>query len=168
MTGVDDRVGAIRGAFDDTFTRPPTAATIQAARLLAVRVAGGALALPLTSLAGVLRVRGLVPLRGAAAELLGLLGHRGRTLAVFDLGSLVGRAALATAPTWVVVARAPSGDVGLAVDAVIGETGAGDGDRMPLPAEQVHPVLSEAVRIDGCVLPICDIDQLFASLEGGG
>jgi chemotaxis signal transduction protein len=80
---------ALRQAFDQTFAASAGAARAATVDLLAIRIAGEAYALRLSGIAGLHADRRIVPLPGAAPELLGIAGLRGSLVAVYDLGALL-------------------------------------------------------------------------------
>ncbi|MBX3190415.1 MAG: chemotaxis protein CheW [Labilithrix sp.] len=100
----------LRRAFDKSFAEPERRGGEASERFLAIAIAGIPYALRLSELLVLAAARKIVPLPDARAELLGLTGHRGTLVPVFDLGALLGHEPIAQ-PRWLVLcgARDPVG-----------------------------------------------------------
>lgn len=103
MTDVDaaDHLERLRQEFDDSFTAPFATTTEEFERLLFVRVAGEIVALPTRDLAAVLRCPPLTYAPSTQAALLGLASVRGRIVAAYHLGVMLGRDPDRTAVGWI-------------------------------------------------------------------
>jgi purine-binding chemotaxis protein CheW len=162
--GRHDRAADLRLEFDRTFAAPAAAppATVD---LLAVQVAGEGYALRLAGIAGLFADRRIVPLPGAAAELLGLAGLRGGLVAIYDLGAILGHTR-SESPRWVALARGEK-TVGLAFDELGGfmrvalqdlTQGAG--------AAPTGRYVREVVHVDGGLRPVVDMASILETIEG--
>lgn len=97
----------LQRSFDEAFAREPGEAALERVRVLAVTVAQRPMALRLEEIATLQARRRVVPLPGAASELLGLVGVRDRVLPAFDLAALVGLPRSGE-EAWMAVAQAPT------------------------------------------------------------
>jgi purine-binding chemotaxis protein CheW len=88
--GVAARVVELRTAFDRSFAEPVVGAGPPMEHLLTIRVAGQPYAVRLSEVAGVFTGWSIVPVPGPRAELLGIAGHRGELIPVYDLASVLG------------------------------------------------------------------------------
>lgn len=90
------RIAEVRRAFDASFAAPEASYDEDEHRnVLAVRAGDGSFAVRLEALAGVEACRKIVHLPGALPGMLGVAGIRGRLLAVYHLGALLGQASFA-------------------------------------------------------------------------
>lgn len=87
---LNERLMAMRSAFDEAFARPPEE-PVETRDLLVLSAGGERFALPLAGLAGVELTPPLTPLLSAQPALLGLSNCRGRIVPVFSLSQLLGR-----------------------------------------------------------------------------
>jgi purine-binding chemotaxis protein CheW len=154
---------ALRESFDAAFAEPASDAVEARVELLAVRVAGERLAIPLSAIDGLYADRPLTGLPGALPELLGLAGIRGSLTAVYDLGALLGLGR--SAPRWIALIAAENG-LGLAFEELDGTfrvasrelvsgTRPGDAGR--------H--LGRLVEVSGRPLPVLDVVSLVAAIK---
>lgn len=88
--GLAARVAELRTAFDRSFAEPVAGAARRMEHLLTIRVGGRPFAVRLTDVAGVYTGWPVVPVPGPRPELLGIAGHRGDLVPVFDLAALLG------------------------------------------------------------------------------
>jgi chemotaxis signal transduction protein len=91
--GLAARAAQLRTAFDRSFAEPVVAAVRRMEHLLTIRVGGLPFAVRLAEVAGVHTGWSVVPVPGPRPELLGIAGHRGELVPVFDLAALLGVAA---------------------------------------------------------------------------
>lgn len=75
----------LRRVFDNSFSRPLAHAEVVGKEYLLIRAGGRFYALPLGELAGMARMKRLVPLPGQDPGFMGLMGRRGTVVPVFDL-----------------------------------------------------------------------------------
>lgn len=95
------KIALLRDRFDQTFALPPPVPITGRVRLLAVRVAESHYALRLADLASLNLNRKVVPLPGGVRELSGLMGLRGRFVAVYSLAALLDSGKQSAAEPWV-------------------------------------------------------------------
>jgi chemotaxis signal transduction protein len=108
MTANAERLAArltqLRTAFDQSFAKPTAGASARLEHVLAIRVGGRPYAVRLSEVAGVYTGWSVMPVPGPRPELLGIAGHRGELVPVYDLAALLG--------TGGDTARADGGDAG--------------------------------------------------------
>jgi len=90
--GLAGRVAQLRAGFDRSFAEPAGSASQRMEHVLAVQVAGRPYAVRLSEVAGVFTGWSVVPVPGPRPELLGVAGHRGDLVPVYDLAALLGLA----------------------------------------------------------------------------
>lgn len=90
--------------------------------------------------------------------LLGLAGVRGGVVPVFSLAELLGHAATATAPPWMVICGVDD-PIGLAFDELDRHV------RVVAAAIHTETRVGEAVRLEDVVRPVIGIAQLVASIR---
>jgi purine-binding chemotaxis protein CheW len=103
--GLAGRVAQLRAGFDRSFAEPASGASQRMEHVLAIQVAGRPYAVRLSEVAGVFTGWSVVPVPGPRSELLGVAGHRGELVPVYDLAALLGSPALEPAGArWVMLA----------------------------------------------------------------
>jgi chemotaxis signal transduction protein len=112
------KVEELRQAFDSSFAFPPPSTEDDLVDLLAVTADAGALAVPLTDMAGLTTDRTITPLPGSPPTMLGVAGLRGHLIPVYDLARVLGKGQ-AKESRWIVLA-AGSPAFAVAVDRVDG------------------------------------------------
>jgi hypothetical protein len=141
----------LRQAFDASFAEPLREATVPPEAFLAIRVDADPHALRLADVASLLPLDAVTPLPSPLPELLGVIGHRGAVLPVYDLRTLLGYPG-AAAPRWcVVLAAAP---LALAFDGFDGHL------RVP----RQHGERLDVLQLDGQVRPVVPTAALLATL----
>jgi purine-binding chemotaxis protein CheW len=88
--GLAAKVVQLRTAFDRSFAEPVARAGPRMEHLLTIRVGGQPYAVRLSEVAGVYTGWSVVPVPGPRRELLGISGHRGDLIPVYDLAALLG------------------------------------------------------------------------------
>jgi chemotaxis signal transduction protein len=112
------RAAKLRLAFDQAFAAPIRLDGKSREQLLAVRVAGQALAIRLSEISGLHVDKKITPVPGGHATLLGVAGFRGAIVPVYDLRTILGHPG-GERPRWLVIAAASS--VALAFDGFDGQ-----------------------------------------------
>lgn len=97
MEGLNRRLEELRRAFDDSFALPALPQDVDQEDMLGIRVGSLHFAVRVNDLAGVHACRKIVALPESVDGLLGVVGLRGRLVAVYDLAELLGAEVLATA-----------------------------------------------------------------------
>ena len=92
--------GRLREDFDRTFAAPFAETRIDVEQILAVRLKGDLIGVPVREIDGVERAAPVVPLPSDHPGLLGLSGYRGAIVPVYDLGALLGYEEALRAPRW--------------------------------------------------------------------
>ena len=148
----------------------PIEASSSASRLSVVLVRAGGLlcALPLASVIETLRSPSIMPIAGTPAWVRGIAVIRGGTVAVVDLGILLGSGAGASKQARVVTVRVGSRIVGLAVDSIVGVS---EFERsvlsdVPPMLRQAHPeVLAAMGMLDRELLMVLDGSRIITEQE---
>lgn len=94
--------GQLREAFDRAFAEAPVTDGERAENFLGIRVGGDAHAVALAEIRGLFADRKIVPLPGAAAELLGIAGLRGEIVPVYSLRAFLGYAPAEEPARWLI------------------------------------------------------------------
>lgn len=162
-TEMEQRLLALRRAFDESFAAPPRASEEQRKSLLVVRTGDGRFAVRLDDLAGIEQSPAIVPLPGGAPGLLGLVGIRGRLFAVYPLGDLVDRPAQ-RAPRWLLLTASEQG-VAFAVDEIDAFVQALEGDVVPADGGGMGEHVREVLRDGAALRPVISVRSLLAAVE---
>ncbi|MNX78955.1 CheW-like domain protein [compost metagenome] len=160
-----EMLAALRADFDRAFTLPLAAPSDDGVDVIGLRVGAERLAFRLQDLAGLQALGQVVPLPGAARGLSGLMGLRGRAVAVYDLATLLGLVGGASA--WIALCRFQE-PLALAFEALEGYW------RVPrdafAPSSQRQDLYSqELVRVAGhsyAVLETAALEKAIARLAG--
>lgn len=148
-----------RDNFDQAFAEPRRQGDDEATLdVLGIRIAGEPFALNLADLAGLLPAMTPAAYPATAPGLLGLIGHQGQVLPLYDLQTLTGRG---TSPMahWCVIARAAP--LALAFEGFDGQWRLAAGDRLQ---QNDAAATSWAVRCGGALRPLIDLDALIAGV----
>jgi chemotaxis signal transduction protein len=97
VEGLNRRLEELRRAFDDSFALPALPQEVDQEDMLGIRVGSLQFAVRVNDLAGVHACRKIVALPESVEGLLGVVGLRGRLVAVYDLAELLGAEVLAAA-----------------------------------------------------------------------
>jgi chemotaxis signal transduction protein len=103
---VTDAAAELRRAFDASFASAPRDGRGDKVALLAIRVGSDPYALRVLEAAGLLQLKGVVPVPSRRTELLGVTGLRGAVVPVYSLSRLLGRGPEAEEPRWAVLCGA--------------------------------------------------------------
>lgn len=152
---------AWRESFDQSFAEPRiTDGWGDAWNVLGIRIAGEPFALSLDELAGLLPAQTPAPYPADVPALLGLIGHRGQALPLYDLRSLLGRGTSSRQRWWAIVRSAP---LALAVEGFDGQWRLPPEDRL----QQVdsHDAVSQwTLRCNGELRPLIALGPLVERL----
>lgn len=159
---LDQRIDALRAAFDEAFARPTRERDQQTEALLVVRVQGERLALRASRLRAVERDRRVVPLPQTSPPLVGVTAVRSQVVACYALGPYIGRPS-ANGPWLAVTAAHP--DIGVVFDQV---------DAWKIvpqaaltPVEDAHrPFTRHVVEIDQSLCAVLDLDAILDHIRG--
>lgn len=166
MTDVhDDRVRALRDAFDQSFARAAAPTLEQLDDLLMIRVGGDPYAIRLREIGGIVAKRPIVAVPATATHLLGLAGVGGDVVPVYRLASILGHTDETEAPAWMVLCGdAPR--IALAFAHFEGY--------LRLPSSRLHadaaaqttrPYVSEVVTTDSQVSAVISVPRILAALR---
>jgi purine-binding chemotaxis protein CheW len=160
------RLDQLRTAFDRGFALPPAAAPEVPENLLTIRVAGERFALRAADLIGLQGRRRIVPLTGAAPELLGIAGVRGRLLPVYSLARLLGIAAAdIDEGRWLALCGNADTALALAFSHFDGHRQPPRNSLLATPAGKSGSNLLEAVALDGATVPIVNPAALIRQIQ---
>lgn len=150
-----------REAFDRSFAEPRRQADEDAVLdVLGIRIAGDAFALNLADLAGLQSAMPAAPYPATAPALLGLAGHQGQVLPLYDLQALLGRGTAPVTRWWAIARAAP---LALAFEGFDGQWRLSARDRL-LQSDTTGS--SWAVRCGDALRPLIELDELIASIAG--
>ncbi len=148
-----------RDAFDQSFAQPrQTGEDDTPMDVLGIRIANAPFALNLADLAGLLPAMTPTPYPADAPGLLGVIGHQGQVLPLYDLQSLIGLGAAPPARWWVVTRAAA---LALAFEGFDGQWRLTRQDRL----QQTDAAgTGLAVRCGGHLRPLIDVAALIAGI----
>lgn len=150
-----------RESFDQSFAEPRlTDSWGDAWNVLGIRIAGEPFALSLDELAGLLPAQVPAPYPADVPALLGLIGHRGQALPLYDLRALLGRGASSAARWWAIVRPAP---LALAVEGFDGQWRLPPEDRLQ-QADSDDGVSQWTLRCNGELRPLIALGPLVQRL----
>ena len=151
-----------REAFDRSFAEPLRRREDEAALdVLGIRIASDPFALNLADLAGLTPAMPPAPYPATAPGLLGLAGHQGQVLPLYDLQALIGRGP-AAAPRWWAITRAAP--LALAFEGFDGQWRLSPGDRLQ---QSDATGTGWAVRCGGALRPLIELEGVIAAIAGG-
>jgi chemotaxis signal transduction protein len=150
-----------RETFDDSFAEPRHSdGWGDAWNVLGIRIAGEPLALSLDELAGLLPAQTPAPYPADAPALLGLIGHRGQVLPLYDLRALLGRGTSGSVRWWAILRSSP---VALAVEGFDGQWRLPPEDRLQQP--ELHGGVGRwTLRCNGELRPLIALGPLVERL----
>jgi purine-binding chemotaxis protein CheW len=126
-----------------------------------VTVGGESYALPVAGVREVADLEEVAPVPGSPREILGLSNVHGQVVPIVDLGEVLGTSPRDT-PARILIAEDRGRTAGLAVDAVIGVEVIAAAE-----ASVDSPHVSGAALIDGALVGVIDIREVFDSIGGG-
>jgi purine-binding chemotaxis protein CheW len=160
---LSQRVVALRRAFDEVFSQPPSLEPEDRSPFLAIQIAGRPYCLGLADLVGLEKGRRLLALPSAAPSLLGLAGVRGILVPVFDLSALLGLEDAAGETSWFALAGGNQ-PVGFAFSALDGYLEARAQDLLPMEGTEESPFVRFCLHIEGRGRPVVDVRRLVEDL----
>lgn len=150
-----------RDSFDRGFAEPLRSRADEASfDVLGIRIAGAAFALDLADLAGLMPAMPPAPYPATAPGLLGLIGHQGQVLPLYDLQTLIGRGSASATHWWAVVRAAP---LALAFEGFDGQWRIAASDRLQ---QSDAAGAGWAVRCGGALRPLLALDEVVATVTG--
>lgn len=151
-----------REAFDRSFAEPVRRRDEEVALdVLGIRIAGDPFALNLADLAGLTPAMPPAPYPATAPGLLGLAGHQGQVLPLYDLQALIGRGPAAVTRWWAIARAAP---LALAFEGFDGQWRLTPEDRL---RQNDAAATGWAVRCGGALRPLIELEGLVAAIAGG-
>lgn len=150
-----------RESFDDSFAEPRHSdGWGDAWNVLGIRIAGEPFALSLDELAGLLPAQTPAPYPADAPALMGLIGHRGQVLPLYDLRALMGRGTGSSIRWWAMLRAAP---LALAVEGFDGQWRLPPEDR--LEQADIHGGVGRwTLRCNGELRPLIALEPLVGRL----
>ncbi|MDH0866907.1 chemotaxis protein CheW [Mitsuaria sp. GD03876] len=156
------RLNEWREAFDRSFAEPLRHRDEEVALdVLGIRIAGAPFALNLADLAGLTPAMPAAPYPATAPGLLGLAGHQGQVLPLYDLQALIGRGPATTLRWWAIARAAP---LALAFEGFDGQWRLSPGDRLQ---QNDAAGTAWAVRCGGALRPLIELEGVIAAVAGG-
>ncbi|MBB3197177.1 chemotaxis protein CheW [Roseateles terrae] len=150
-----------RESFDDSFAEPRHSdGWGDAWNVLGIRIAGEPFALSLDELAGLLTAQTPAPYPADAPALIGLIGHRGQVLPLYDLRAWLGRGLSSSVRWWAVLRSSP---VALAVEDFDGQWRVPPEDRLQ-QADSHEGVGRWTLRCNGDLRPLIALVPLVERL----
>ncbi|MET0210417.1 MAG: chemotaxis protein CheW [Burkholderiaceae bacterium] len=154
---IQNQLQAWRESFDQSFADPVRQRADSAALdVLGIRIAGAPVALNLADLAGLMPAMTPAPYPASAPGLLGLIGHQGQVLPLYDLQSLLGQG-LAPAVRWWAITRAAP--LALGFEGFDGQWRLDAQDRL---RQTDAAGTGWAVRCGGALRPLLELDGVIA------
>lgn len=117
LDNLTERLHELQRHFDEAFARPQDATAVTTHQLLAIRAGDFRVMLRLAEVAGIHACPKLVALPAPRPGLLGVVGVRGRVLAVYSMAALLGSPRSEATPRWLLLPRA-SDQMALCVDSI--------------------------------------------------
>lgn len=155
------RAAELRGAFDQSFAEPIQADTSETIDFISIRLAGDALAIRMTEIAGLFADVRITPCPSPVAELRGIAGFRGTLTPVYDLAALLGYPM--SSARWIVLAKGRV--LALALDEFEGhfrvDPAAVASQQGSSAAQHVREIARQADQ----ALPVIDIPSVVAAIK---
>lgn len=154
----------LRRAFDETFALPAVRPAEDCEPMIAIRVAGQALALRALEIAALVKRNRILPVPSCVPELLGLAGGRGVLVAVYDLAPFVGLSRCAGEPQWLAIAKGEP-QLALAFDEIEGLVEVG---RTSVYADSAAPSprhVRQLAQIGPGTRAVVDITAIMATIR---
>jgi purine-binding chemotaxis protein CheW len=165
MTGTESflsgRAAELRRAFDQSFAEAIQVNTSETIDFISIRLAGDALAIRMTEIAGLFADVRITPCPSPVAELRGIAGFRGTLTPVYDLAALLGYPM--SSARWIVLAKGRA--LALALDEFEGhfrvEPAAVASQQGSSAAQHVREIARQADQ----ALPVIDIPSVVAAIK---
>jgi len=166
------RVGAtaaaLRSLFDESFTVAAVSKPERLEGLLAIRVGADPYVLCLSQVAGLYADRRVVAVPSPVAQLLGIVGLRGKMAPVYDLAALL-HYPPAASPRWMVFAGGPQ-PVGFAFESFeahvqVAGASLGNDDEGAASAVTTRQHVRGHVRVAGALRPIIHIASVVETIR---
>lgn len=148
-------------AFDDSFAQPPQQPNLAVMRLVAVRVGHKPIAMQESQIAGLAKIKRIVPLPSRMPELLGIAGNGGMLVPVFSLARLLEIESSSDAH-WLALAKSDAA-VGLAFDELDGQVEVAPSDIYPEDEKVVSSRM--LVRIGREVRRLLDVVRVVEEIK---
>lgn len=159
-----DRLAELRDLFDRAFAAPRPAEAGDPEVLIAIRLAGEALALKARHIAGLAARKRIVPLPGRVPELLGVAAIRGALVPVYSLAAFLGFPARSSDLQWLALANRDA-PIALAFEELEGRV---DVPRASLYAGETHPAgkyTRELAQVWSCARPVVDVLEILKAIQ---
>lgn len=160
---VSERAAELRRHFDRSFAEAPRMEVPRVEDLLALNVRGDPYAVRVSDIVALVADKTMTPLPGPLPELAGIVGFRGATVPVYDLGALLGYGERGALRWLVILAAVP---LGLAFDRFDGHLRVA---RDAIVEEQSSATrrrhVREVVRSGDMRYPIVDVGFLLRMVE---
>ena len=158
-----DNARQLREQFDRSFALPPSLPAAGSVNLLTIRIGAEPYAIRLADIRGLHADRRILEVPGPMPELLGVTNFRGQIVPVYQLTTLLGKAA-AGAPRWMVLVQG-SAPLAFAFEAFESHICASAEQLIAAADAGGRGQQCEAVRTAGGVVPVLAIAALAAEVE---
>jgi chemotaxis signal transduction protein len=167
---LENKIAEMRRVFDQSFAAPPVESTDAFHSMLAIRVAGEAMAVRLADITTLVILKGTVlPVPSRVPELAGITGIRGTVVPVFSLAALLGLKVAGREARWVLLCGQRQGSIAFAFEQFEKHIKAGLGDVYPAAsADKARRYVTESLRHEGALRPIVNVAGIVAHITAGG
>ena len=163
QTGLSISAEQLREAFDQSFTRAVVTDATRWLDFLQIRLDDRVHVLALDEVACLQPLSWVTPIPGPLPALMGVIGHKGDIVPVYDLRIVLGYAAT-SAPRWMVVSRQPN--LALAFDAFDKHVRYPDGAvARPAGGESAGDHIQMHLQVEGQNWPIVSLASVGSSIQ---
>lgn len=159
----EDELGQLRHAFDRSFAQPAIQPAQTMVRLISIEVAERPFAIEANQIAGLAKVKRIVPLPSRIPEFHGIAGIRGGVVPVFNLAALLEIESRGN-PQWLALAKSETA-MALAFETLTGQVEVGASDIYPEEVEGRTAFVRMLVRIGAQVRPLLDIFRIAQEIH---
>jgi chemotaxis signal transduction protein len=164
LDSLTERLHELQRHFGEAFARPQESSTAATHQLLSIRTGENRVMLRLAEVAGIHPCPKLVALPSPRPGLLGVVGVRGRVLAVYSMAALLGTARSETQPRWLLLPRA-SDQMALGVDSIEAFLNVPGSAMYPTSGAPEDALCPEIVQGSATTHPVLSISRAVAAIR---